>query len=87
MGDDAVICTAGEITLIQKLTNGTQRAGDYAINPKNVCHTADIDDPASTNYTVITWENRPSFVASPLCCADKLHPTSDACPYPNCVGV
>ena len=46
VGDEAVICTAGEITLIQELPEGlrkvTLRAGDYAINPRGVWHTADV---------------------------------------------
>jgi hypothetical protein len=45
-GDEAVICTAGEITLIQQLADGPRkvelRAGDYAINPRGVWHTADV---------------------------------------------
>jgi quercetin dioxygenase-like cupin family protein len=45
-GDEAVICIAGEITLLQELPGGTQsvalHAGDYAINPRGVWHTADI---------------------------------------------
>ena len=46
VGDEAVICTAGAITLIQELPDGlrkvTLRAGDYAINPRGVWHTADV---------------------------------------------
>jgi mannose-6-phosphate isomerase-like protein (cupin superfamily) len=46
-GDEVVVCTAGEITLIQELADGsttsvTLRAGDYAINPPGVWHTADV---------------------------------------------
>jgi homogentisate 1,2-dioxygenase len=45
-GDETVICTAGEITLIQELSDGvratTLRVGDYAINPRGVWHTADV---------------------------------------------
>jgi len=45
-GDEAVICTAGEFTLLQELPGGTHkvtlRAGDYAVNPRGVWHTADV---------------------------------------------
>jgi quercetin dioxygenase-like cupin family protein len=53
-GDEAVICTAGEITLLQELPEGTQgvtlRAGDYAINPRGVWHTADVADHATALF-------------------------------------
>ena len=46
VGDEVVICTAGEIALIQELPDGPHkvmlRAGEYAINPKGVWHTADV---------------------------------------------
>jgi len=45
-GDEVVLCTAGEITLVQELPDGvkktTLRAGEYAINPRGVWHTADV---------------------------------------------
>jgi quercetin dioxygenase-like cupin family protein len=54
VGDEAVICTAGEITLIQELTDGTHkvtlRAGDYAINPRGVWHTADVAGHATALF-------------------------------------
>ena len=53
-GDEAVICTAGEITLIQELPGGTQKvalhAGDYAINPRGVWHTADVAGNATALF-------------------------------------
>ena len=53
-GDEAVICTAGEITLVQELADGTQkvtlRAGDYAINPRGVWHTADVAGHATALF-------------------------------------
>jgi quercetin dioxygenase-like cupin family protein len=53
-GDEAVICTSGEITLIQELPGGplkvTLRAGDYAINPPGVWHTADVAGPATALF-------------------------------------
>jgi quercetin dioxygenase-like cupin family protein len=54
LGDEAVICTAGEITLIQQLPEGTQKvtltAGDYAINPRGIWHTADVAGPATALF-------------------------------------
>jgi hypothetical protein len=54
LGDEAVICIAGEITLIQELPDGTRsialRAGDYAINPRGVWHTADIAGHATALF-------------------------------------
>jgi quercetin dioxygenase-like cupin family protein len=64
-GDEVVICTAGEITLIQELPNGTAsvtlRAGDYAINPRGVWHTADVTDPAAALFITagMDTEHRP----------------------------
>ena len=53
-GDEAVICTAGEITLIQELPDGPQkvtlRAGEYAVNPRGVWHTADIASRATALF-------------------------------------
>lgn len=65
MGDEAVICTAGEITLIQELPEGarkmTLRAGDYAINPRGVWHTADVAGRATALFITagIGTEHRP----------------------------
>jgi uncharacterized cupin superfamily protein len=46
LGDEAVICLEGEITLIQELPDGPRsialRAGDYAVNPRGVWHTSDV---------------------------------------------
>jgi quercetin dioxygenase-like cupin family protein len=64
-GDEAVICTAGEITLIQELSGGPQkvalRAGDYAINPRGVWHTADVAGHATALFITagIGTEHRP----------------------------
>ena len=64
-GEKAVICTAGEITLIQELPDGTQsvalRAGDYAINPRGVWHTADIAGHATALFITagVGTEHRP----------------------------
>jgi quercetin dioxygenase-like cupin family protein len=65
MGDEAVICTAGEITLIQELPDGpertTLRAGDYAINPRGVWHTADVSGHATALFITagMGTEHRP----------------------------
>ena len=64
-GDEAVICTAGEITLIQELPDGTEsvalRAGDYAINPRGVWHTADVAGHATALFITagLGTEHRP----------------------------
>ncbi len=46
LGDEVVVCMAGEITLIQETADGTARVtlgpGDYAINPAGTWHTADV---------------------------------------------
>src|ERR1043165_572982 len=53
-GDEAVICTAGAMTLIQELPDGPQRvtlrAGEYAINPRGVWHTADVAGHATAVF-------------------------------------
>ncbi|MBL6615492.1 MAG: cupin domain-containing protein [Reyranella sp.] len=54
VGDEAVICTAGEIVLIQELPEGlrkvTLRAGEYAVNPRGVWHTADVTATATALF-------------------------------------
>ena len=65
VGDEAVICTGGEITLVQELPDGphktTLRAGEYAINPRGVWHTADIADHATALFITagVGTEHRP----------------------------
>ena len=54
-GDELVVCTAGSLTLVQKLDGGRLRkveltAGAYAINPAGVWHTVDILAPASALF-------------------------------------
>lgn len=64
-GDEAVICTAGEITLLQELPEGTHkttlRAGEYAVNPRGVWHTADVADHATALFITagVGTEHRP----------------------------
>ena len=54
-GAEVVLCTAGEITLIQEMTDGilqstTLSAGEYAINAPGVWHTADVDGSATAVF-------------------------------------
>jgi quercetin dioxygenase-like cupin family protein len=48
LGSEVVMCTQGRITLIQELADGALNtvilnAGEYAINPPGVWHTADVE--------------------------------------------
>ena len=49
-----MICTAGEITLIQELPDGARKvalhAGQYAVNPRDVWHTADVAGHATALF-------------------------------------
>lgn len=64
-GEEVVVCTDGEITLFQELPHGTEsvtlRAGEYAINPRGVWHTADVADHATALFITagIGTEHRP----------------------------
>lgn len=53
-GSEVVICTEGEMTLIQEIgaqeVRTTIRAGEYAINAPGVWHTADIDGCATAVF-------------------------------------
>lgn len=53
-GHEVVVCTAGEMTLIQEVDGKEVRvtigAGDYAINPPGVWHTADIAETATAIF-------------------------------------
>jgi quercetin dioxygenase-like cupin family protein len=53
-GSEVVICTAGEMTLLQELegevVRTTLRAGEYAINAPGVWHTADVDGSATAIF-------------------------------------
>jgi quercetin dioxygenase-like cupin family protein len=50
-GDEVVICTAGEMTLIQEIDGREVRtrltAGQYAINAPGIWHTADVATSAT----------------------------------------
>lgn len=54
-GEEVVICIAGEMTLYQELQDGSTRsvtlqAGQYAINPAAVWHTADVSKFATALF-------------------------------------
>ncbi len=53
-GHEIVICTAGELTLIQEIggreVRTTLRPGQYAINPPGVWHTADVNGHAAAVF-------------------------------------
>lgn len=54
-GAEVVICTAGAIRLTQEFPDGrietiALTAGDYAINPPGVWHTADVEGGASAIF-------------------------------------
>ena len=66
LGDEVVYCLAGEMTLHQEFPDGRTasvvlRAGDYAINPPGVWHTADIAGSASALFITagLGTEHRP----------------------------
>ena len=50
-GEEVVVCVAGSMTLIQEIdgeeVRTALRPGEYAINPRGVWHTADIDGDAT----------------------------------------
>ena len=65
-GDEVVVCILGTITLIQADDAGNRssvmlHAGDYAINPRGVWHTADTEGPASALFITagIGTQHRP----------------------------
>ena len=53
-GAELVVCLAGEIALIQELDGAeartTLRAGEYAVNPAGVWHTADVTAKATALF-------------------------------------
>jgi len=53
-GHEVVVCTAGEITLIQEVDGETRAVtltpGQYAINEPGVWHTADVDGEATALF-------------------------------------
>lgn len=58
-GAEVVLCVSGRVTLIQQDADGgetrvTLEAGDYAINPPGVWHTADVAPGETANCVFIT---------------------------------
>jgi quercetin dioxygenase-like cupin family protein len=53
-GAEVVLCTAGEITLVQEIDGAEVRtelsAGEYAINAPGVWHTADVTGRATALF-------------------------------------
>lgn len=64
-GSEVVICTAGEITLVQEIGKQVVRTkltvGEYAINDPGVWHTADIERSATAVFITagIGTQHRP----------------------------
>lgn len=65
LGHEVVICTAGEITLIQEIdgkeVRTTLHPGEYAINAPGVWHTADVKEHATAVFITAGagTQNRP----------------------------
>lgn len=65
LGDEVVICTAGEITLIQEWPDGPRkvalRPGEYVVNARGVWHTADVAGHATALFITagLGTEHRP----------------------------
>lgn len=58
-GAEVVICTMGAMVLVQELADGQHArtalsAGDYAINPPGIWHTADIEGEEGATAIFIT---------------------------------
>ena len=54
-GDEVVACVSGTITLVQEGLDGSEHrielaAGEYAINPAGVWHTADANGPSTVLF-------------------------------------
>lgn len=54
-GAEVVICTAGAMVLTQELPGGALErvrlvAGEYAVNPPGVWHTADVEEPVTAIF-------------------------------------
>ncbi|HBP23152.1 MAG TPA: cupin [Planctomycetes bacterium] len=64
-GHEVVVCTAGELTLLQELEGEVQRVtlrpGEYALNPPGVWHTADVSGSATALFITagVGTEHRP----------------------------
>lgn len=54
-GAEVVLCTGGEMTLVQEMADGSHEktklvAGEYAVNAPGVWHTADVEDEATAVF-------------------------------------
>lgn len=64
-GGELVLCTEGEITLIQEIDGAEVRTrlrpGEYAVNPPGVWHTADVEETATAVFVTAGagTQNRP----------------------------
>ncbi|MEO1081146.1 MAG: cupin [Pseudomonadota bacterium] len=65
-GAEVVLCTAGTISLLQESDDGSLttvrlEAGEYAINPPGIWHTADVDTQATVLFITagLGTEHRP----------------------------
>jgi quercetin dioxygenase-like cupin family protein len=64
-GSEVVLCTAGELTLVQEIDGREVRtrlaAGEYAINAPGTWHTADADAPVTAVFITagMGTQNRP----------------------------
>lgn len=65
-GGEMVYCLEGELTLHQEMPDGaivttTLKPGEYAINPPNIWHTADVDGEVRALFITagVGTENRP----------------------------
>ena len=57
-GDEVVVCTSGQMTLVQEFADGrvervVLREGEYVINPPGVWHTADIEGEATALFITV----------------------------------
>lgn len=64
-GAEVVLCTAGELTLVQEFEGEERRTtlkpGEYVVNAPGVWHTADVDSEASAVFITsgIGTQHRP----------------------------
>jgi quercetin dioxygenase-like cupin family protein len=64
-GEELVVVTSGRLTLVQEIDGEERRAelraGEAVVNPRNVWHTADIDEPCTTLFITpgIGTEHKP----------------------------
>ena len=54
VGEELVVVVSGRLTLVQEIDGSERRtemrAGEAIVNPRNVWHTADIDEPCETLF-------------------------------------